>query len=85
MIGVVWRSGAADIIIAGAVVAALATIGTKVVRPTIRFFVRLETTMSFVEAELKPNGGGSLRDAIDKLVRRTENLEAVVHHPKEKP
>lgn len=68
----------------GAVFAALGVIWRVVLHPTVRFFKRLETTMTFVEAELKPNGGGSLRDAIDKLVRRTESLEAVVL-PKEKP
>jgi len=50
-----------------------------------KFFVRLEATMQFVERELKPNGGGSMRDAIDKLVHRTDNLEAIVRPPKEKP
>ena len=79
-----WHSSANDVVLVGAVLAALGVIWRVVLHPTVRFFKRLETTMTFVEAELKPNGGGSLRDAIDKLVRRTESLEAVVL-PKEKP
>jgi len=31
--------------------------------------------VDFVEKELRPNGGSSLRDAVDKLVHRTEALE----------
>lgn len=47
-----------------------------------KFFMRLEVTMQFVERELKPNGGGSMRDAIDKLVHRTDTLEAVLRPPR---
>ena len=80
-----WHSSANDVILVGAVLAALGVIWRGVLHPIVRFFKRLETTMTFVETELKPNGGGSLRDAIDKLVRRTDNLEAIVRPPKEKP
>jgi len=79
-----WHSSANDVILIGAVLAALGAIWRVVLYPTVRFFKRLEATMHFVSVEMRPNGGGSLRDAIDKLVRRTESLEAVVL-PKEKP
>lgn len=79
-----WHSSANDIVLVGAVLAALGVIWRVVLHPTVRFFKRLETTMTFVSLEMRPNGGGSLRDAIDKLVRRTESLEAVIL-PKEKP
>ena len=79
-----WHSSANDIILVGAVLAALGVIWRVVLHPTVRFFKRLETTITFVEETLRPNGGGSLRDQIDMLVRRTESLEAVVM-PKENP
>lgn len=33
---------------------------------------RIMNAVSFVETELRPNGGSSMRDAVDKIVRCTE-------------
>ena len=84
MLGVEWHNSANDIVLIGAAVAVMLG-GLRGAYKATKFFQRLEATMQFVERELKPNGGGSLRDAIDKLVRRTDTLEAIVLPPKEKP
>lgn len=83
MLGLEWHNSANDIVLIGAAVAVMLG-GLRGSYKATKFFQRLEVTMQFVERELKPNGGGSMRDAIDKLVHRTESLEAVVL-PKEKP
>lgn len=83
MLGLEWHASANDIVLIGAAVAVMLG-GLRGAYEATRFFQRLEVTMQFVERELKPNGGGSMRDAIDKLVHRTESLEAVVL-PKENP
>jgi len=84
MLGMEWHNSANDIVLIGA--AAAVVLGAiRASFKAMRFFQRLDVTMAFVERELKPNGGGSMRDAIDKLVHRTESLEAVVMPPKEKP
>lgn len=70
-----------DILIVAGVCAFLAAV-LRANYKANKFFMRLEVTMQFVERELKPNGGGSMRDAIDKLVHRTENLEAIVRPPR---
>ena len=83
MLGMEWHNSANDIVLIGAAAAVLLG-AIRASFKAMRFFQRLDVTMRFVERELKPNGGGSMRDAIDKLVHRTENLEAIVGPPKEK-
>jgi hypothetical protein len=64
------------VIVAGAVVAALGAIWQKVVKP-VRGFAsgfkawmdRIETTTSWVESQMKPNGGGSLVDKVNLLLK----------------
>ena len=51
-----------------AVVAALALIWNKAILPPIRFGRRVEDALQ----QLKPNGGSSLRDAVDRI----EDVEA---------
>jgi hypothetical protein len=85
MLGFAWKAYAGDVMFVAGTVAGLATIGRYLVVPVYRFFKRLETTITFCEGQLRPNGGSSLRDAIDKLVHRTDILEAIVRPPKEKP
>ena len=84
MLGLEWHNSANDVVLIGAAVAVMLG-GLRSAYKATKFFQRLEVTMQFVERELKPNGGGSMRDAIDKLVHRTDNLEAIVRPPKEKP
>ena len=83
MLAELWRVVADDVIIGGGVVFALATIVQYLIRPCYRFFKRLETTMTFCEEQLRPNGGTSLRDAVDKLVHRTDTIEAILANRKD--
>tara|TARA_R110000868_G_scaffold2592_1_gene18649 strand:- start:378 stop:632 length:255 start_codon:yes stop_codon:yes gene_type:complete len=77
-----WHDSANDIVLIGAAVAVILG-GLRGAYKATKFFQRLEATVTFVERELKPNGGGSMRDAIDKLVHRTDTLEAVLRTRKE--
>jgi hypothetical protein len=38
--------------------------------------MRVHHTVERVAAEFQPNGGSSLRDAIDRIERRVDNVEA---------
>ena len=84
MLGMEWHNSANDIVLIGAAAAVLLG-AMRTSFKAMRFFQRLDVTMQFVERELRPNGTGSMRDAIDKLVHRTDNLEAIVGPPNEKP
>jgi hypothetical protein len=50
-----------------AVLVALGAIGRYVVRPIFRYFQRVEHAVKATEAEVRPNGGSSMRDAIDRI------------------
>jgi len=63
------------IITAGGVVGAFGVIYATLIRPTVRWAVRLEKAVSFVEMNMTNNGGSSLRDAIDRIEFRLEKLE----------
>jgi hypothetical protein len=52
---------------AAAVLAALAVIGRLIVLPIVRFAQRLERVMTNVEQQLYPNGGSTLRDAVNRI------------------
>jgi hypothetical protein len=85
MLGFDLYNSANGIVLLGAAAAVILT-ALRASFKILRFFQRLDCTMAFVERELKPNGGGSMRDAIDKLVHRTQSLEAIVLPPsKENP
>ena len=51
---------------------ALGVMWRYLVRPPFRFFKRMENALLTVEKELKPNGGKSLRDAIDRVEHQNE-------------
>lgn len=57
-----------------AVIAALAMIWHKAIKPPIRFAQRVEVAMCRVEHELGNNGGGTLRDHVDKIAEETRLL-----------
>jgi len=86
-----WENHANKVILVSATLVALGIIYRYTFRPLIRGIKgflerqhRIIRAVDFVERELKPNGGSSLRDAIDKLVHRTSILEHQVLH-KDKP
>lgn len=57
-------------------------IWAKAVRPVIKWAVRLEKTMNFVELQMVPNGGSSLRDSINRIEARVNQLEDHLTRPK---
>ena len=61
-------------VIAGALLA-IGVIWRTVIRPVIRYGRRLEATVRDVDAQFRPNGGSSLRDAVDRIDARTSSLE----------
>jgi hypothetical protein len=63
------------IVFVAAVVGALGVIGRMVIRPLVRFGRRVETTLDAVRNDLLPNGGGSLRDAVDRIENRQLSIE----------
>jgi hypothetical protein len=54
---------------------ALGIIWRYLIRPVRDAFHRVETSVVFVEAELKPNGGSSLRDAVNRIESKVDNHE----------
>ncbi len=64
-----------DIVLAASVLVALGTIYRYAIRPPIRFARRVEQALQNVDQQLKPNGGKTLRDAVDRIEGRVANLE----------
>lgn len=75
-----------------AVVAVLATISGCIVscgviyrglvRPIYKWAVRLEKTMDFVEMQMKPNGGSSMRDSLNRIEERLTLVEENITRPR---
>ena len=63
------------IITTGATVGALGIIFQTLVRPVFRWAQRLEKTMTFVEQQMLPNGGSSLRDSVNRIETRLTVVE----------
>lgn len=61
-----------------AIAAALTAIGVilRYLRRAWRSIMRVHHTVEAVAAEFRPNGGSSLRDAIDRIERRVHAVEA---------
>lgn len=62
-------------VIAASVVAIIAAAWKGIVRPIMHYAARVEDALVFVEAQMKPNGGSSLRDAVDKVLAIAAALE----------
>lgn len=54
----------------------------KVVKPVIRWGMQLDRTMSFVEQQMLPNGGSSLRDSLNRIEQRLTFVEDYITQPK---
>lgn len=74
------------VIIAGAVIAALGVIWRKAVVPVVRWFRqfkawmdRTETALTWVELQMKPNGGSSLVDKVNLLLRHDAERDTEGH------
>lgn len=67
--------------IAGAIVS-LGVIHRAVVYPVYRWARKLEATIDFVEEQMKPNSGSSVRDSLDRIENRLTLVEAYITNPK---
>lgn len=54
----------------------------KVVKPVVRWGMQLDRTMSFVEQQMLPNGGSSLRDSLNRIEQRLTFVEDYITQPK---
>lgn len=63
------------IITAGATVGACGIIFRTLVLPVFKWAQRLEKTMTFVEQQMLPNGGSSLRDSVNRIETRLTVVE----------
>lgn len=66
---------------AGAITS-IGIIWSKLVRPIMKWALRLENTMNFVELQMVPNGGSSLRDSINRIEARVNAVEDHLTKPK---
>lgn len=71
------------IITAGGVVGALALIYRTLFQPVISWAKRIEKAVSTVEQNMMNNGGSSMRDAIDRIERRLNEVEEIITKPKQ--
>jgi len=65
-----WTRGGEGVVLFGAVLAAVLYVARQAwhaIRAAVQFFHRLERVMINVEQQLYPNGGSTLRDAVDRL------------------
>lgn len=67
--------------VAGAIIS-LGVIHRAVVYPVYKWAKRLESTISFVEEQMKPNSGSSVRDSLDRIENRLTLVEAYITTPK---
>jgi len=70
------------IITTGAVVGAFGIIFQTVIRPIFKWAQRLEKTMTFVEQQMLPNGGSSLRDSVNRIESRLTLVEEHITTPR---
>jgi hypothetical protein len=75
LFGVDWSQQANLAVILSVVAAGIVGLSRYVIRPMFKFGRRVEKSLAFVEAQMKPNGGSSLRDAVDVLGHRVAGLE----------
>lgn len=70
------------IITAAAVVTAVGVLWRKVVLPVYKFAKKMEQHVAFVESQMTPNGGSSLRDAIQRIEHRVNVIEEHLTRPR---
>ena len=65
------------VLIFAGLLAAVGMIWRQGVRPLSRFFRRVAEGVEFVSDQMRPNGGGSMRDTLDRMETRQVNVEGV--------
>jgi hypothetical protein len=64
-----------------AVVASCGVIYRGFLLPVHRWANRLEKTIGFVEEQMRPNSGSSLRDSLDRIENRLTLVETYITKP----
>ena len=67
--------------ISGSIVS-IGVIYRGVIRPVFRWATRLEKTILFVEQQMLPNGGSSLRDSVNRIESRLTLVEEHITLPR---
>ena len=62
-------------------VASLGVIHRGLLLPMYRWAKRIEKAMGFVEEQMKPNHGSSLRDSLDRIENRLTLVETYITKP----
>lgn len=70
------------IITAAAVVTAVGVLWQKGILPIYKFAKKMEQHVAFVEEQMTPNGGSSLRDSINRIEKRVNAIEEYLTVPK---
>lgn len=68
----------------GMIAGGLVSVGVilKSVVAVYRWANRIEKAMGFVEEQMKPNSGSSLRDSIDRIENRLTQVESYITTPR---
>ena len=70
------------VITAAAVVTALGVLWQKAILPIYNFAKKMEQHVQFVESQMTPNGGSSLRDSVNRIEARVCAIEEHLTLPK---
>lgn len=70
------------LITAAAVVTAVGVLWQKLIMPIYKFAKKMEQHVTFVENQMTPNGGSSLRDSINRIEARVNAIEEHLTFPK---
>ena len=70
------------IITAGAVVGSLGVIHHTLIKPILKWGMRIEKAVSMVESNMVNNGGSTMRDAIDRIENRMTRVEDHITKPR---
>jgi hypothetical protein len=62
-------------------VASLGVIHRGLLLPAYRWAKRIEKAMGFVEEQMRPNSGSSLRDSLDRIENRLTLVEMYITKP----
>lgn len=73
------------VVVLGSISGCIVSIGIiyrGLVRPVYKWATRLERTMDYVEMQMKPNGGSSIRDSLNRIESRLTLVEEHITNPR---
>ena len=68
----------------GLIAGGLVSIGVilKSLTAVYKWTKRIESALTFVEEQMRPNGGSSLRDSLDRIENRLTQVESYITTPR---